>query len=202
MRWYEIDSDVYPSITTILGHTLEPEKRQAIDNWRASLGATKADAYTKRAADRGTILHSLIEKHLKGEVAVGCGETTVEINMFKSMLPMLKQLTPVGQEVVLYSHGLEVAGRCDFIGYHKDELKIVDFKSSTNPKTDKKIEDYKLQLAFYALSHNEMFGTDISKGVVMMGVENGLPLKFEIKLDDYIEALYHRVQNFYINLKV
>jgi genome maintenance exonuclease 1 len=106
--------------------------------------------------------------------------------------------TVYGQEVVLYSHDLGIAGRCDMIADYEGELSIVDYKSSTRAKNKEDIEDYWVQTAFYALAHNEMFGTKIEKLVILMGVENKLPMVFKHRItDDLIVQLAARTGEFY-----
>jgi len=203
MRWYKIGDELYPSVTSVLGLTAPEEKKKSLESWRTSLGPAKADAYTKRCADRGTILHAMLEQYLKGEEVKVEGATNIEWGMFNGIKMKLKKIDKViGQEVVLYSHGLEIAGRCDLIAIYKNEMVIIDFKSSTNPKTDKRIEDYKLQLCLYSLMHNEMFDTNITKGVILMGVENGLPMEFTVDLEPHIPTVFHRVEAFYKSLKI
>jgi len=56
------------------------------------------------------------------------------------------------------------------VGVHAGEQAILDFKQSNKPKRREWIDDYFLQLTAYALAHNEVHGTNIRKGVVMMCV--------------------------------
>jgi genome maintenance exonuclease 1 len=203
-RYYKLSEDcLYPSVTSVLGETVAPEKKASLEAWRNSLGAAKADKETKRCGDRGTMLHLMLEQYLKGEEINVPGASHVEWAMFNGMKPKLRKIDEViGQEVVLYSHGLEIAGRCDLIARYNGELCIVDFKTSTNIKDDKKIEDYKYQLCAYSVCFQEMFNEDIKTGVILMGVENAFPLEFKVPLDPYIPKLFHRVENFYATLKI
>ena len=61
----------------------------------------------------------------------------------------------------------------------------MDFKNSRQVKTREMIEDYFMQLAAYALSHNEMFSTNINRGVVMMATREGKYLEFVIEGDEF-----------------
>jgi genome maintenance exonuclease 1 len=84
------------------------------------------------------------------------------------------------------------------IADYEGELSIVDYKSSTRVKNKEDIEDYWVQTAFYALAHNEMFGTKIEKLVILMGVENKLPMVFKHRItDDLIVQLAARTGEFY-----
>jgi len=72
-----------------------------------------------------------------------------------------------GTEVALYFPQI-YAGTTDCVGIHKGEGAILDFKQTNKPKKREWIEDYFLQLAAYAEAHNEIHGTKINKGVVLM----------------------------------
>jgi genome maintenance exonuclease 1 len=75
-----------------------------------------------------------------------------------------------GVEIPLYFPKL-YAGTSDGAGMHMNEESILDYKQTNRPKRREWIEDYFLQLAAYALAHNEVHGTRIRKGVVLMCVK-------------------------------
>lgn len=202
-RFYQLaDDKYYPSITTVLGNTLEPEKAQALENWRNWMGAAKADKVRDDAAQRGTNTHLMLERYLRGEDPRAQDFPDAHSRIFNSLKFELQKInTVLGQEVVLYSDLLRVAGRCDLVAEHDGELAIVDYKTSSRVKSKDEIGDYWLQAAFYALGHNERFGTDISKLVILMGVEKGLPLVFRKRLDEeLVTKLLDRVHRFYERL--
>ena len=60
------------------------------------------------------------------------------------------------------------AGTTDCVGVHKGEEAIIDFKTSKKIKKEEWIEDYYLQCCAYAMAHNEMYDTNIKKGVILM----------------------------------
>jgi hypothetical protein len=74
-----------------------------------------------------------------------------------------------GTEVPLYFPHI-YAGTTDCVGVHKGASAILDFKQSNKPKKTEWITDYFLQLAAYAEAHNEVYGTNINKGVILMCV--------------------------------
>ncbi len=201
-RWYSIsEGKAYPSITTILGGTMEPEKKARLENWRTMLGPLVADKKAKKAADRGTVVHSLLEQYLKGEKIDTKGLNPEDVQMFNALTLRLKSITKIyGQEMALYSDVLQVAGRCDLAGTWKNDEAIIDFKTSNKSKTAKDITDYWHQLTFYALAHNELYGTNIQKGVIIMGVSESIPLVFEKDLMQFVGPLYDRIQKFYSSL--
>ena len=70
----------------------------------------------------------------------------------------------------------------------------MDFKQSNKPKKVEWIEDYKLQLCAYAEAHNEVYGTKIRKGVVLMAVKPAVDEMGHLKEDplyqEFICLLY------------
>jgi hypothetical protein len=52
-----------------------------------------------------------------------------------------------------------------------NEEAILDYKQTNKPKKREWIDDYFVQLCAYAEAHNELHGTKIRKGVVLMCVK-------------------------------
>lgn len=201
-RWYDTPLGYYPSITTVLGFTEPEEKKASLKRWQDSLGVSKAAAVTKAAADRGTNIHLLCERYLKGEKvdAPIDGKKVADADMqgFNALKLKLNKVDEVwGQEVALYSRQVELAGRCDLIGTYKGVPSIVDFKTSSRIKGHADIGNYKCQLCFYGMAHNEMFGTTIEEGVILMVAESGFPQEFRVKLADYEPELRTRAASFW-----
>jgi genome maintenance exonuclease 1 len=44
----------------------------------------------------------------------------------------------------------------------------VDFKQANRPKREEWIDDYKLQIAAYAMAHDYVYGSAIRKGIIMI----------------------------------
>ena len=202
-RIYQISDDkFYPSITTVLGHTLEPDKKNILDNWKKRVGNDKANKITQDAANRGTNVHLMLERYLNNEDPLLESFPEEHTRMFKSLRLELKRINKVyGQEIVLYSNFLGIAGRCDLIAEYQGVLSIIDYKTSSRVKSSDDISDYWIQCSFYLQAHNEMYGTDIKKMVIMMGVDNKLPMIFKKTIDDtLLLKLATRVSEFYDKL--
>lgn len=161
-----------PSVTTILDKTKPAEARAALANWKRAVGEKKAQEITTEAAGRGTRMHKYLEDHIKGEVL----RETVSNPFAQQSLDMARividkgfpKITEVwGSEVPLYFPEL-YAGTTDCVGLHEGDEAILDFKQTNKPKKIEWIEDYFLQLTAYALAHNEVHGTNIRKGVILM----------------------------------
>lgn len=200
MRHYVIDEyKKYPSITTMLGATISDDKLTIISNWQQSMGLDAANDYTRAACDRGTAVHKLIELFLSGEKIHECDFSSDHLRVYKSLkIPLRKINNLYGLEIALYSDTLRIAGRTDCIGYYENRLSIIDFKTTGRSKSDVDIYDYWLQITFYAICHNELYGTDINSGVILMGNQKGVPAVWIKKdLTPYIEPLIERVFQFY-----
>jgi genome maintenance exonuclease 1 len=203
MRFYETpEGKFYPSITTVLGGTMSKEKEASLKSWQNSLGMTKAMQVTQDAADHGTAVHLMIERFLKGE-QIDQGEKfdSKRVSAFNALKTALKKIDEVWcQEAALYSDIIEVAGRCDCVGVYKGVPSIIDFKTSMSIKNNERVEDYRLQLCAYAIMHNEMFGTEITNGVIIMSSDGGFPQVFNVDLLEYVDKLMVRVDQFYQKL--
>lgn len=203
LRWYQTESGTYPSITTVLSSTQPEQERKSLENWRDSVGHEEAARISKIATDHGTLVHLLIERFFKQEdVFADVDSVPVPreaIQAFNTLKGELKKVTSVwGQEAPLYSQSLKVAGRCDLVGEYKGVPCIVDFKTSSRIKSKSDIRSYELQLLFYATAHNEMFGTNIQRGVILMAVKTGFPLEFIVDFNDELrDELCKKVQQFY-----
>jgi ATP-dependent exoDNAse (exonuclease V) beta subunit len=198
-RWYDTPVGYYPSITTVLGTTAPEEMKQSLKKWQDALGPLAAEK-SKAATTRGTNVHLLCERFLKGEELIQ-GEAISEADMssFVALKTKLKNIDEVwGQEVALYSQELELAGRCDLIGVYKGLEVIIDFKTAGRVKGHKDIGEYKCQLAFYANAHNEMFGTHIEDGVILMVADTGFPMEFKVKLSEHMAELKKRAAFFWL----
>jgi genome maintenance exonuclease 1 len=202
LRWYHTPDGAFPSITTVLGVSEPPEKKASLVAWQQSLGAVKAAEKSKEATDHGTMVHLLAERFLKGEevFAPVDGKPVSDVSKagFNGLKLKLRQINEVwGQEESIYSPTLEVAGRFDCIGLYKNKPSVIDFKTAGRLKSRKDIEDYELQLAFYAAAHNELFGTEITQGVVLMSSAGGMPQEFVVDVDSKLEELVGRIQIFW-----
>jgi genome maintenance exonuclease 1 len=163
-----------PSVTTILDRTKPAEARQALAWWRRRVGEQQAQQITTEAANRGTRMHKWLENYVQHGAAGEPGTHPESQRSHKMAMTIIEQgfknVTEVwGNEVPLYFPEL-YAGTTDCVGVHGGEEAILDFKQSNKPKRREWIDDYFLQLTAYALAHNEVHGTNIRKGVVMMCV--------------------------------
>ena len=166
------DGSKVPSVTTILDKTKPAESRLALANWKKAVGEVKAQEIVTEAASRGTRMHTYLENYIKGEPlkeTVTNPYAQQSLDMAKIVVaqgfPKIKEVW--GSEVPLYFPEL-YAGTTDCVGIHDGDESILDFKQTNKPKKLEWIDDYFLQLTAYALAHNEIHGTNIRKGVILM----------------------------------
>jgi genome maintenance exonuclease 1 len=104
-----------------------------------------------------------------------------------------------GSEVPLYFPEL-YAGTTDCVGVHLGDESILDFKQTNKPKKIEYITDYFLQLTAYALAHNEVHGTNIRKGVILMCSKDYEYQEFILEPKDFdywTEEWCKRVEQYY-----
>ena len=198
------DGHKVPSVTTVLDKTKPEESRIALANWRKAVGEQKAQQITTEAANRGTRMHKYLEDYIKGEVL----KETVSNPYAQQSLEMAKIVIEKGMcnvdevwgsEVPLYFPEL-YAGTTDCVGVHKGEEAILDFKQTNKPKKEEYVQDYYLQLTAYALAHNEVHGTNIRKGVILMCSKDYEYQEFILEPKDFdywTERWCQRVSEYY-----
>lgn len=175
-RYYNTpDGTKLPSVTTILDRTKPQEAREALANWKRRVGTERAQQITTEAAGRGTRMHTYLEHYVKTGTMKERGNNPFAWPSYAMAETVIQQgLQNVqefwGVEIPLYFPGL-YAGTTDGCGIHLGDEAILDYKQTNRPKREEWISDYKLQLVAYALAHNEVYGTQIRKGVILMCVK-------------------------------
>jgi genome maintenance exonuclease 1 len=198
------DGSKVPSVTTVLDKTKPEESRIALANWRKAMGDAKATQITTEAASRGTRMHKYLEDYIKGDElkeSVTNPFAQQSLDMAKIVIdkgfPKIQEVW--GSEVPLYFPGL-YAGTTDCCGVHDGDQSILDFKQTNKPKKLEYISDYFLQLTAYALAHNEVHGTNIRKGVILMCSKDYEYQEFILEPKDFdywTEEWCKRVEQYY-----
>jgi len=211
------DGQRLPSVTTILDRTRPVEKRLALENWKRKVGHDKAQQITTEAANRGTRMHTYLENYVRN------GELTPRSNNPFSWPSHAMAETVISQglnkvdefwgiEIPLYFPGI-YAGTTDGAGIHQGEHAILDYKQSNRPKRREWIDDYFMQLCAYAEAHNEVYGSHIRKGVILMCVRPDVDEQGQImskpqyqefvlegeEFEQYRQKWWQRVELYYQN---
>jgi genome maintenance exonuclease 1 len=162
------DGEKLPSVTTILSATKD---MTALNEWRNRIGHEKAQQITTEAAGVGTAMHANLERFLIGEQRQpGNNPVHVQANKMADVIIEngLSKMNEVwAMEQSLYCPGL-FSGTTDLVGVYDNQPAICDHKQTNKPKKAEWVEDYYLQLAAYATAHNEVYGTNIKRGVIFM----------------------------------
>jgi len=206
-RHYEITGKKLPSVTTILQATKSQEAIDSINRWKARVGEDQATRVKDQAASRGTNMHLPLERHILG---TGHKDLTDEGQVAGDMAQViidkgLCDLSEIwGSEVTLYYPGL-YAGATDLVGVYDYEDSIIDFKQSNKPKRKEWIEDYFIQLAAYAMAHNQVYDTEITQGVILMCTPDKYFQKFQVKGKEFIKYQHkflEKVDQYYNDSKL
>ena len=190
------EGNKYKSITTVLSHY----GKQAIYEWRQSVGEERANEISRKAANRGTKVHKICEDYLNNEIS--------ELRL-QMIMPDLKELffkiKPIidenvgriySQEQALYSDEYRIAGRVDLIGEWNGKLAVIDFKTSTKQKEEENIQNYFMQCTAYALMFAERTGLWIDDIVVLIATEEGPAQVFERQIHDYRQPLIEYIDKY------
>ena len=201
-RHYEITGQKLPSVTTILSATQSPEKKAKLAEWKQRVGTQQADRIRDVSAMRGTAMHTYLEGYILGKnhldlTSIGREAERMAKVVIESGLGDLEEVW--GSEVTLYYPGL-YAGATDVVGMYGGREAIIDFKQTNKPKQREWIEDYFVQLAAYAMAHNQVYDTKIQSGIILMCSKDCFFQKFEVhdkEFQGYMHQFLRRVDEYY-----
>ena len=203
-RHYSVNQERLPSVTSILKETESDEKKASIANWKARVGVAEANRIKIDASNRGTSMHTFLEKYLLGQLNLDLLEQDEDKSkkmadeiIEKGIKNKLSEIW--GTEATLYYPG-KYAGTCDACGVYEGQETIIDFKQSNKPKKEEWIEDYYLQLGAYSLAHNVVYNSRITQGIVLLCTVDNLFQDFKIqgeKLQEYQNKFLEKVEQFY-----
>ena len=186
-RYVTLDGNNYPSVTTVLSLV----HRDKIQEWRKRVGEDKANQISVQATNRGTAVHSIIEKYLHGE---DTSDFLPHIQQsLQNLRPLIdKHVTKVfATECPLYSDHLQLAGTCDAIVEWDNVPTILDWKTSKRPKKKVDITNYFMQLSAYAVMWEERTGMPCNHTRIVMDVDNFHPIMYKETRDEWITKMIH-----------
>jgi genome maintenance exonuclease 1 len=202
-RHYILKEEKLPSVTTILSATQPAEKQASLQSWRDRIGHKAADQITKDAAHRGTTMHNILEHYMEDKFIIDLTENGLQA------MKMAKIIVDQGltgkidelwcSEGTLFYPDM-YAGATDGAGIYEGKEAIIDFKQSNKPKRKEWITDYYLQLAAYAIAHNQIYGTNIQFGIILMCTKDFLYQEFRVEGEEfkhYANEWWTRVGQYY-----
>ncbi len=183
------DGRLVPSVTTVLDATKPEEAKKALQEWRKRVGPDKAQQITSEAAGRGTRMHKWLETYVKTGSTGEPGTNPYSIQSHQMAHTIISTgLSKCdefwGTEISLYFPEI-YAGTTDLVGLHESTPSIIDFKQTNKPKQSAWITDYFIQLIAYSEAHNEVYGTKIQKGVILMCSKDNQYQEFIIQGKEY-----------------
>jgi genome maintenance exonuclease 1 len=196
-RVYTLDgNDPVPGVTTILSSTKD---KVHLEEWSRRIGEEEAERIKNEAALVGTHMHNVVERLLLNR-PLETPRTWLQVRGYRMGYTLIEKFFPHvdeawGTEIPLIYPG-RYAGTSDFIGVYKGKPCIVDFKQTNKMKRRAWIEDYFVQLAAYAVAHNQQHATDINQGVILMVSQEGEVQEFVSvgrEFDGYCDQWWRRV---------
>lgn len=213
-RYYKVENEgIFPSVTTILRYTKD---QTGLDNWKKKIGEEAAEKIEKDAANRGTVMHKLLELyfrnlhieskeerlnfiidlvkndseivHIKPELKKIGTQLFYQIFNSEGYLENIKKVFL--QESFLYMNKdkIQFAGTVDNASYFiDDKFKIIDFKTALKPKQEKYITDYKMQISAYAIAIWDRYDIKPDGAEIWIANELGSVQKFVLTFGDIRE---------------
>jgi len=206
VRKYSIGQEKLPSVTTIISSTQDADKTANLAKWKLKVGDVEAERIKNTAALRGTAMHTYLEHYVKGGNVLDLTDLGREAKsmgeiIIKKGLPDMDEVW--GVETTLFYPGL-YAGQTDMCGVYQGRESIIDFKQSNKPKRAEWIGDYKLQLAAYATAHDQVYGTSIEQGVILMCTPDNFFQRFIVNGSEFREYKWRwlqKISDYYVAIK-
>jgi genome maintenance exonuclease 1 len=160
-KFYETPCGLFPSVTTILQATMPADQQNRLKNWHKRKG-TEAETLRQEAAERGKVIHRLIEARFKGE-EIECPSDVSEFwQEARKILGAIGEVSAIEQTV--YHPQLQYAGTLDLLAQWQGVLTLFDFKTSHREKRSQWLTDAKLQVAAY----RGACSLEIPQGLIMV----------------------------------
>ena len=161
-RFYKRNDKYYPSVTSILNYF---PKNKFFHEWLKDVGHN-ADIIASKAASEGTQVHTAIDNFLQGNEINWLdeyGNAKYSLEVWKMILKFAEFWNTHKPELItseyhLFSDKHEYAGTSDLVVKLKDQIWLLDIKTSNSLHTS-----YDLQIASYAKAWNETHDTLIER---------------------------------------
>ena len=191
----------YPSVTTVLGFDLE--KKEYLDKWRKNVGSEDANMIARTAANKGTLVHSFLERYTEnGEIDTRSVMTSSRTAFLQivNVLDRLKIKNVYCSEDFLLCKRLGFGGSVDLIADFESRpgLFVVDYKTSEKPKSIDMIKSYFAQVYAYMMAYEEMTGNKIEGAIIIIGVHSDKRAQF---FHINREELIRKSANYFISCK-
>ena len=151
------DGERLPGVTTVINELGWNKNMLIAWSRREALAGNDPDKIKNEAAKPGTLTHSFIERHIKGEKVDTSDFTENQIELAKNsyfaFVEWERAMKPnyLGTEIQLVSEKYRFGGTADMIGEIGGELVLADWKTSKGIYPEMTI-----QIAAYKIAYEEM----------------------------------------------
>ncbi|MEO1404216.1 MAG: hypothetical protein AAFV72_23605 [Cyanobacteria bacterium J06635_1] len=199
-RYFEIEGNCYPGVTTILSATKPWEDKERLFRWRDRIGTEAANRITTTASRAGTKIHKVIKAYLRGDPWDLPAGTEA---FWQSILPILNRIDETLLVEGAVWHPLKFAGYPDALIIYEGQLILCDWKTARRPKQPDWIRDYFLQVAAYSWAVNWVYrdcDIRVERAMVAIALENADAQTFMLETDELNEhwrGFQQRLRQFY-----
>lgn len=202
---YLVGEQHVPSVTTILAATRPIQTVEALAAWSDRVGVETAKRIRTQSADRGTLLHQLVEQYLLGEPVDQTSIAEVRPWWF-SIEPILQRIRHIKlMEMPVYHPQLSYAGIPDLVadfnlGAADQRLTLIDWKSADKEKRADWLGDSPVQLAAYCGALRQTHGLRIEQGLIVLAHPLGPAQVFRFdrqQLGEHWRAWLQRLKQFW-----
>lgn len=172
-RFYEVNGELFPSVTTIIKATRTPKESDCLRNWQHKMdklhGAETAKYESSSAKDRGNTIHKAIADSLLGLYDAKTPIAPELKSYWNSVNPIVKAIkNPCAVEHIVYHDTLKYAGTLDLIADWQGKRTIIDWKTSSRIKKLSWMSEAILQVVAYKGAYESMQEQRIEQALVVV----------------------------------
>ena len=191
-RFYEVNGDLFPSVTDIIKATRNKKDCDRLRKWQNKTdklhGLGAAETKRDSAAERGNTIHKAIAAKLF-DLYDPLTLITPELQPYWEAVQSIIRATrnPQIYEHIVYHEALKYAGTLDLICDWGGKKTIIDWKTTGRIKKEKWITEAQLQVAAYKGAYEVMNECEILQSLIVV-ITPGRVQQF---LYDSIESQLH-----------
>lgn len=172
-RFYEVNGELFPSVTTIIKATRTLEDCNRLRKWQHKIdkihGTDTAKYESSSAKDRGNTIHKAIADSLLGLYDAQTPIAPELKSYWNSVNPIVKAIkSPCAVEHIVYHDTLKYAGTLDLIADWQGKRTIIDWKTSSRIKKLSWMSEAILQVVAYKGAYESMQDQRIEQALVVV----------------------------------
>ncbi|MBS83108.1 MAG: hypothetical protein CMD65_03125 [Gammaproteobacteria bacterium] len=174
IRYYYIADIAIPSVTSILASTRNYHQ-------------LSTNNYQSNSMIIGNYMHKYLDHYIsKSELPDENNENyTIAKKLAHKLLDnYIIELDEIWGTEITVNYKNNFAGTIDLICFSDNNIKLIDYKSSSRKKTKRELDEFFLQLAAYSMAHDWQFQSNIENIILLICYRNGKYEKIEITKDE------------------